>query len=248
MILDFEKLVARSKNAEVAAIVSRIVTLSSEYDWANDPHLTTMIKDLNALENRFKLALGRDSVLSTLSELDAVRDDYVRDLYYILKGATHNPIDNVRNSGEQLLAIFEKYGLETIHQSYAIESSLLNSLINDLSEKSATDLFKPITGMKEIVALVVKAQEEFETNRVSYEQARAEDVQETASTVKKEALQVLNETIITYLKTMAMINTTVYGKFSETIALMFKENNEQVRKRKKKIPDGTPEQTEKPLD
>lgn len=234
MNLNIEKLASNSRNGEIADIVTRIVSLSKDFDWSTDQHLAAMLVQLNALHERFKIALSRDTILSNLEELDEIRDDYVRDLYYMLQGAVHNPKPTIKAAGVELFAIFEKYGLEIINMSYAMESSLLTSLITDFSEKSIKDLFKSIDGMSEIFALVTKAQDNFEKARVNYERMRVEDNQESATIVKKESLELLNGTLVTYLKTMAMINEPVYGNYANTIALMFKENNEQVKRRKKK--------------
>ena len=78
--------------------------------------------------------------MSNLDEMDATRDEIIRQLNAALTGYTNLPIPTFQNAATTLLAIVTKYKGITA-ESYARESSLIQRLLEDLAADNAKSAF-----------------------------------------------------------------------------------------------------------
>lgn len=79
------------------------------------------------------------------------------------------------------------------------------------------------------------AQTDFEKARIAYEAEKAkEGMQDNATVLKKEVLGIINDKIVVYLRAMSQVNPEVFGVFTSICEQIIADNNEQVKKRKKK--------------
>lgn len=154
---------------------------------------------------------------------------------YILVSAVHHPDAAVQTSCENLNTIFSKYGLKMMHTSYATESALIDSMLQDLT---ATDLQADITavsGCAAIIAELQTTQDDFKTAHFSWEEKKAqEELSMCATDVKKEVVSTINEKIVLYLNAMQQVNHKVYGELAQTIEQIINDNNEAVKTRSRK--------------
>lgn len=131
--------------------------------------------------------------------------------------------------------VFERYGLRIIDKSYATESSLLASLIDDLEKQKIQDAIALLPGCAEVITALQTAQVEFESSRIAYEQDKAqESTQANATELKHKVTTLINDKIVVYLRAMELVDVETYGAFARTIAIIIAENNETVKKRRKK--------------
>ncbi len=61
-----------------------------------------------------------------------------------------------------------------------------------------------------------------------------ERIIKNATIIKKEVVTVINKKIVVYLRAMFQVNELTYGNFARTIAQIITDNNEAVKKRRKK--------------
>ncbi len=68
-----------------------------------------------------------------------------------------------------------------------------------------------------------------------YEEEKAKKgAQINATEIKKGIVNIINNKLVAYLRAMSMVDETTYGDLTRTFAQMIEDNNEVVKKRRKK--------------
>lgn len=229
-----EKLSSVSRVTEVDAASMRMIGAYKTTGLSTDPHLGAMFASLESQSAALTSAIKRSKAESELELKDEVRDRQVRALFYLVQGYLHHPDATIKAAAQTVDNIFEKYGLSITGESYASESSLIASLLGDLSKQKTTDAIALLPGCADVIIVLQNAQTEFETARIAYEQEKAEEsTLLNATKIKAGVLGIINEKIVVYLRAMELVDEPVYGAFARTIAMIIADNNEVVKKRKK---------------
>ncbi len=232
-MIHLNKLYTNSRAAEVNAVMIRLIRLYKKGDWSKEAYLVNIFKDLEACSNSLTTAINHSKPVSLLDEKDELRDYKVRSLYYFLTGLSYHPEQKIKMAAQAVLEIYKRYGIAIINENYAIETTLISSLIKDLSVESLKSSIDALSGCAGLIEELRRAQEDFEKARVEYEQEKAvESVRENATTIKHKALRLINEKLITYLQLMSQVNEAQYGNFARTVAEITNDNNETIKKRR----------------
>ena len=230
-----EKLILTSRVTEIDAVSIRIIGAYKNTTLSSDAHL---VKIFSALESESVLltsAIRRLKDESVLEEKDEVRDDKVRAVHYLALGFMHHPDSAVKAAAEKVEKVFDNYGLSITGESYATESSLINSLLTDLAKPKLQDAIAALSGLAEIIVELQAAQTDFEETRIAYEEEKAkEGTLENATAIKKEVVTIINDRLVVYLRAMIQVDEPTYGNFTRTVAEIIADNNEVVKKRRKK--------------
>ncbi len=229
------KLIAFSRTTEVNAVGSKITFEYDKNDWSSDAHLTTIFNLLKGKNAILTSAINRIKAESNLEAKDEVRDEKVRSIYYLIFGFTHHPDLEIKTAAIKLNSVFEHYGLEITGKSYAIESSLIESLLLEFEDANLQLPISKLPGLSVLITELTTAELEFKEASVDFEAEKAEDgIKESASKVKVEVLSIINEKIVIYLRAMIQVNEPTYGELTRTIAQIIDDNNIIVKKRMKK--------------
>lgn len=200
-----------------------------------DPNL---VKILNVWEPKSQLLLTAIKHMKTESQLekaDTNRDNCARGVFFTNKGALYSMDDTVRNAAEKVEKILDNYGLAMLDESYASETTLLKSLLEDLSKANLQDTVAAVPGLTATIAQLQEAQDSFSALSDAYEKDKSvEGKQDNASTIRKEVIQLINQKLIFYLKGMWAVDEETYGALGRNIAQIIKDNNENVKKRANK--------------
>ena len=230
------KLVRKSRTTEVDAVCKRIIGVYEGNDWSSDTYLTKIFTLLIAMMVRFTKAIHRIKTESDLEHKDDVRDDKIRDIHYILLGALHHPDSMVKEAGLKVNKVFDSYGLSIMAENYSTETSLVVSMLADFEDADLLSSIAAISGLTELIAALDIAQTDFETTRIAFEVEKSkEGMAESASQVKAEVLEVINDQLVVYLRAMVQVDEATYGDFTRAIAVIISENNEMVNKRSKRM-------------
>lgn len=230
------KLIGKSRVSEVFSAANRMILEFDGGDWSEEVNLTNIFNDLKPANNTLEEAINKEKAISDLEEKDEVRDEKVRAIYYLITGYLHNPEAALKSAAEEVDKVFERYGVEIVRDSYSNESGFINSLLNDLSAEDLQSSIAALPGLSQAITELETAQTNFETARLAYEKEAAEDVNETSATsAKKEVVSIINERLVVYLRAMVTIDGAKYGEFTNTIDKIIDDNNEEVKKRSKKI-------------
>ncbi|MCW3787552.1 DUF6261 family protein [Plebeiibacterium sediminum] len=229
-----KKVIAHSRTTEIAAVCTRIIAAFESSTYQADDNLVTIISQLKPLSVKLNKSVKRIKSESELEDKDHLRDDAVRSYYYLISGLTHHPDATIKNAAQMLLAVFNNYGLDIISSSYGIETSLINSLLAELNKTENIENINLLQGVAECIANIKSTQNDFETSYLNNEKEKAKNMElESASQIKKEAIQVINGMLVPYLKGMMAVNKDAFGEFAQVIAQIISNNNLGVKKRSK---------------
>ena len=230
-----EKLIAQSRTTEVADVGVRMSIGFGQTSLQTDPYLNTTFETLSIKTEWLTAAIRRTKAESDLEDGDENRDNKTRSVNYLIVGYTHHPNPVIKAAAVKLNTVFEKYGLKMTEESYASESTLINSLLMDFGNEEYQDAIAALSGCAELIQELQNAQEEFEIIRVTWEREKGkEGALENATELKKEVIAIINNKIVVYLMAMKEVNPEMYNEFANTISVIIAENNETVKRRAKK--------------
>lgn len=226
-------LMFRSKVTEIDGTTTQIIQGYDATTLNTDPNMELIFGELKPLSELFTSAIRRMKAKSEAQTLDEVREEKMDGWYYLLLAFSHHPTARIRNAALALLDIFNNYGIEIKQESYTAESSLLNSMLSDYSGSEAQNNIGILPQGEIFLSSLREAQLNFENNRLSFEEAQAEEgTLENASALKKQVVDLINNKLVNYLNVMAQINDATYGPYARTVAEIITTNNEVVRKRR----------------
>lgn len=200
----------------------------------SDTYLAGLFSYLTDKSDALGTAINRSKAQSNLDDKDVVRDERVQALKYLLLGAIYNPKAETSASATKLYAIFEKYGLKMTKESYLIESSLIESMLEDYAALELQTDIAAVLGCAELIASLQTAQNNFRTADTIWDEEKTkEGITESASHIKKEVLTIVNDTIVVYLRAMSQVNKELYAEFARAVADVISEVNQAVKRRNK---------------
>ncbi|WP_066630545.1 DUF6261 family protein [Labilibacter marinus] len=230
-----EKLIAKSRITEVHGTSRTMNTAYESSGLTTDQFLTGIYEQLISKTTALGMAISRSHAESVAAEKDEVRDDKIRAVGYQLQGYLYSPEQAVRDAAAIAKQVFDKYGFAIIEETYVSESSHIISMLNDFAAPKVVEAITLLKGVSENIAALKAAQDDFETTRAKYAEEEAKHGTLTSATVlKKEVLNIINNDLVQFLRTGERFQPEIYGAFARTIAEIIDKNNEQVKKRSKK--------------
>ena len=230
-----KKLLSQIRITEVGDTAHRLVSLyKSTPALKDEAFLKPLFVEMEEKTNALTEAVKRDAVISQLENADAKRDGAIRVLDRLLKGYKTIPLDTLKAYGVQLSAVFKKYGMKMTVENYSSQSNLIDSLLQDLSDSNKAAAIAALPGIAEAIDNIKTAQEEFVKIRANYDKGLAQKgIKETATSLRKPLLELINNKLLTYLAAMKIANPTKYKVFSEDVAVIITSVNEAIKARKK---------------
>lgn len=228
-----KKLNASARVTEVDDTSDQLITIyNNATALADEPFLKATFAEMKTLSVKITEAIKSDKAQSDLDKADANRDAQIHALSKIITGYASIPIENLAKSGAALKKIFDKYGLKITRESYANESSLIESMLMDLGAESVKSDVEALQGVAETIAALRGAQDAFNKARLEYDTAKANDKAcANATEVKKSLLAVINDKLVTYLNAMIVADNAKYGQFAGMVEAEINRVNEAVSAR-----------------
>ena len=141
------KLKSAARTSEVNSVTSGMISEYSKKDWSSDAYLTNLFTELQMLDANLTVAVNRIKAESDLEDKDATRDELIRSINYVILGFLHSPDPTFKSAAEKVYSVFEHYGFNITTANYESESTLVKSLLLDLSKEeleSASEIKKKI--------------------------------------------------------------------------------------------------------
>lgn len=198
---------------------------------AGDDYLKSTMAEIESLSERITIAIKADKIASTLDEADVKRDEIIRSLGTLLNGYAVIPIAEKKAAAEKLLAVFDKYKGITA-ESYANESSFIESMLKDYAASELADSIKALDGVGAYISDLRTAQDEFNKANDEFTASNVSK-NESASALKKPLLSAINDKLVAYLTAMNLVNAAVYGDFVSKAESEIEKINASVAKRGK---------------
>ncbi|WP_296010846.1 DUF6261 family protein [uncultured Treponema sp.] len=225
------KVISKVRVTEVDGLSDALVRLyKADEGVSSDAFLKGVMAEVEKLSVAITTAIKQDKVLSSLEEADGVRDEAVKNLSTLLDGYEVFPVAAKKEAAQKLKAVFDKYGKSITTANYVSESSLIESLLEDFSKEEET--VGALDGIKEILEQIRSAQDSFAKASDEYNAASAVKT-ESASSLKKPLLSLINDKLIPYITAMQMANSAVYADFATKAEGEIKRVNEIVLRRGK---------------
>ena len=224
-----------SSNIRVTEIDTLISTILRQYEadaaLAKDSFLKETMAELAPLSRQLTEAIKRDRVSSGLADADGVRDAVIVDLGTLLEGYTAIPFEDQKAAAIAVKAVFDKYGKRIANESFARESSLIESLLIDLNDPVLAGAIKLLPGVSELMASLRRAQDDFNAANDLQTELAVEKTT-SATSLRKEILTKFNERCIPYLNVMALSTDVAYGSFIKQVEIEISRVNDTVSRRK----------------
>ncbi|MBQ9242948.1 MAG: hypothetical protein IJ165_06950 [Proteobacteria bacterium] len=224
-----------SCNSRVTEIDTLISTILRQYEanaaLAKDAFLKEMMAELAPLSRQLTEAIKRDRVSSGLADADGVRDAVIVDLGTLLEGYTAIPFEDQKAAAIEVKAVFDKYGKRIANESFARESSLIESLLIDLNAPVLSGAIKQLPGVPELISSLRRAQDDFNAANDLQTELAAEKTT-SATSLRKEIIARFNERCIPYLNVMALSADEAYGAFIKQVEIEINRVNDTVSRRK----------------
>lgn len=228
------KLNAKARITEVDGFSDAVIRIfGADAKAQEDAFLKSQIAELTVLSDAITAAILQDKAVSNLDEADSSRDEAIKNLGALLSGYAVFPLEEKKAAALSLKAVYDKYAKSGIlSASYISESSMIESLLGDFSSEEAVASIEKLDGISEMVAAVRAAQDDFTAANDAFVKAEGSRGA-SASSYKKPILSVINDKIVPYLNTMAVVGNTAVAEFARGVESEISRVNETVAKRGK---------------
>lgn len=212
------KLNAKTRVSEVDGFSDTLVRLYKADSAAQtDAFLKTEMAELESLSDKITAAILQDKAVSNLDEADSARDEAIRNLGALISGYAVFPLEEKKNAALSLKSIYDKYQKSGIlGATYTAESSMIESMLGDFGTAEAVAAIEKLDGVSDLVSKVRSAQDVFTAANDAFTKSKSAKG-ESASSLKKPLLSSINDKIIPYLNTMAMVGNTALSGFSKNV-------------------------------
>lgn len=228
------RLNAKARVSEVDGFSDTLVRLYKADSAAQtDAFLKTEMAELESLSDKITAAILQDKAVSNLDEADSARDEAIRNLGALISGYAVFPLEEKKNAALSLKSIYDKYQKSGIlGATYTAESSMIESMLGDFGTAEAVANIEKLDGVSDLVSKVRSAQDAFTAANDAFTKSKSAKG-ESASSLKKPLLSSINDKIIPYLNTMAMVGNTALSGFSKNVEAEVNRLNSTVGARSK---------------
>jgi len=224
------------RNSELDGLSDSIIrNFRADEKAMNDAFLESSIKELESLSSEITSAILKSKTLSNLDTADNVRDDAIWTLGKLLSAYAVFPIAAKKEFSAPLKEIYDRYARAGITgESYASESALIESMLQDFGADSLSENIKALEGVAEAIASIRSAQDEF--IRANDEYVRScTDKSDSATSLNKPIVRIVNEKLVPYLNAMVISGNGDCIAFAKTVEAEINRTNEMISKRGKKV-------------
>ena len=228
------KLKSAARTSEVNSVTSGMISEYSKKDWSSDAYLTNLFTELQMLDANLTVAVNRIKAESDLEDKDATRDELIRSINYVILGFLHSPDPTFKSAAEKVYSVFEHYGFNITTENYESESTLVKSLLLDLSKEELQSSIAVLPSLGTSISRLRSAQTEFEVAQLVFQNEKAAQGNlESASEIKKKIIPLINEKLFFYLRAMNLADPAKYCEFTSNITQIIVDVNQKVKVRTK---------------
>jgi len=233
------KLSYNSKVTEANNVSDLLLKLYSQSSSLNgDRFLQKLFDEMRVISESLTIAIRRDRVQSTLTVLDRKRDEVIRNLSKLISGYASATDQQVVERAKRVKKVFDKYGLKMTRENYAVESSLIKSLLEDVSKNGVRDDINGLQYVNDTLQMLRDAENEFTQAIIDLDKAKANDKNNTsASKLKRDIINLINSKLLKYLDVVILMDKENYDKFTLEVYEIIDRSNAAVAQRTSKKSD-----------
>lgn len=205
-------------------------TAAQDETIAKDANLATLLGEIEVLSAKLTTAIKADKISVSLEEVDAKRDELIRQIGTLLAGYAVIPVAGKQEAAKALSAVYDKYGKAIVNEPYARESSLIESMLEDFAAPALEESVKALDGVGDLIAALRVAQDDFnKTNDSATAALTAKG--ESAFALKKPLIASINEKLVPYITAMSTFNSA-YADFASKADIEIGKANASAAKKK----------------
>lgn len=223
------KLMTNARTTEVAAVGNQLTALFEKSN-IQEAFLKSLFAQIDAQTKALTQAINQDEVRSLLEDADAKRDEAVRVLNKLLSAYVVFPNQEIKNHGQKVYGIFEKYGVKITTESYVNQSTLINALMMDLQAPELKSSLDALAGVNDAIESISATEKEFEALTQKYQQDQLKKG-ESATSLRKPLLESINKQFVPYVSALVMGNASLYGEFAKSTEKIISDVNTSIKSR-----------------
>lgn len=233
--MSIQKVSSNSKVTEVDSVIKQSIAVYDKSDWTSDIHLTGLFTELKTLSDDLTEAIVQMKTGSDSEELDDVRDDDFRGLYFLIQSNLYHSNPVVRKAAEAINSVIGSMGLSVVDKAYDIESSIIDSMYQKFDTPELENAIAVLPGLDEFIEKLRESNKAFKDSRVESKTGKADNKELLSATKqKKRVLELFNGKLHAYVYGMFMVDEPTYGDFTRSIMQIIEDNNVVVKKRRNK--------------
>lgn len=233
LIKIISKMIRSIRNRDAANVAGRTL-LELDAAPAEDTILQSVKNEIVQLKDRLVTAIQPGKLASELEILDGLRDDTYRAFVYLIRGYAHHLDAAIKSAAEEVLKVLNKYGLELTRLNYAAETIEIESLIKDMKLPAMATHLEAMPGAQDLLGKLESELAQFVVAQKAYLDAVGEGkLAGSATEIKKELVNVINNKLVMYLNGMMQVNPEPYTALYTKLDIVIDEANELVRLRRK---------------
>lgn len=196
-----KSILLRLKIAEYITLIKVLLIKFASFDLTFDADLVSTVSSLEELCEKMELEYEDYGEDSNLGELDGVRDDRHRSLYYAALSATLDSDEAVKVAGFRVLDVLNHHGgLSAVSQSMAVQTALTSSIARDLNTPQFIADLELIHGGTHKLDALKNSELLFEQGKAVVENVAAERKEsKNGSELKYQAHDILQNDLILHL-------------------------------------------------
>lgn len=230
--MSIPKVSGNSRVTEVDALLKQSIAVYEKSDWSSDIYLTGLFNEIKSLSLELTEALIKLKGESESEEIDDIRDDQFRGIYFQVQSNLYHSDSAVKGAAESIDGIIGSTGLSVVDMAYDIESSIIDSMLKKLDTPEMSAAIDLIPGLEVLIYNLNKTNSTFKESRVNFKTAKADDKEVLSATQqKKRILTLFNGKFHAYIYGMFMVDEAKYGDFTRSVMQIIQDNNLNVKKR-----------------
>jgi len=231
-MIKIEKVQFNTRNAEAGALCSKM-SEAIDQSGLSDPFLMDLNKQIKTANQNLVSGINKDKAESDLEEQDERRDATYRSILYLTKGYVHHPDKQVSQAANAVEEVIDKYGFELTNATYAAQSTLLDSFVEDMNRPEVLSSVEKLKGFKSLSEQLSTDISNFKLAERELLNARKQEQKSSnATAAKKEVLQLVNTKLVVYLRAMVQVNAPVYQDLVAELMLLISTSNRLVKSRR----------------
>ncbi len=225
------KLISNVRTSELAGTATNILEAYSDFETTEDATLQEILDELAEASGLLVTAIEQNKNLSKLEGFDEKRDQAFKAIYHYLRGCTFMSVGVPQEAACQLFPIIEKYGLSMTSLSYNEQTGKMNSLIEELNEQESN--INKMVNLSTMFSTLKSTQNDFQKAYANYLSRIGEGKnKQSASNIKPKVLKIINEKLITYLRSQALFKPEIYMVFAIEVATAIEKTNRNIKERR----------------
>ena len=199
-----------------------------------DAYLRNVMAGLKDLSDRILDALRNNRLISSLEKFDTHRMLCVSALINLKKGHDKLSDELTQSHWTALRPVFENYLSSIQEGNYQSKTALINALLHRLSESDLAAHLEALVTMQTAVDKLRDAESAFEAMQVEYQHQLLEDKTESATDLKEEIIELINQQLVVHLEAKCNEDAATYTAFAQFVDTQVRAENAKLRRRRGK--------------